>query len=220
MLAARRTALNFELAIKATQSRWLGIQTSLAFQRFVRLHRKYSDDQPRDDRGRWVDTGREVETTGSVTPIVNDAPTGNLEIDSITEKLLEKLADVLDIAGPGSGPAYGTRVHALFAEAVRNSGIPNLGVERSWLDANEVPQYGLQHSIRTDVVLRGYDDSSGVKAIWDLKTGGAILTENRADRIRTHVGVDKSVPVIQLSDRQGVRLKSLFRYLETSNAQV
>lgn len=220
MLAARRTALNFELAINATKSRWLGIQTSRAFQRFVRLYRKYSEDQPRGHDGRWIDTGRDVETTGSVTPIVNEAPTGNLEIDSITEKLLEKLADVLDVAGPGSGPAYGTRVHALFADAVRNSGIPNLGVERSWLDANEVSQYGLQNSIRTDVVLRGYDDSSGVKAIWDLKTGGAILTEDRAARIRMHVGVDATVPVIQLSDKQGVRLKSLFRYLGTSNAQI
>jgi hypothetical protein len=196
-------------AIEADRSRRLGLVASVAFSRFVRLYRKYSPDQPRDDRGRWVETGSEgdIDATGSVTPIVNEVRTGDLEIDSVTQKLAEKLAEVVDALGEGSGLIYGTRVHAAFAEAVRNSGIPNLQVERSWLDGELIPTYGFAGSIRTDVVLRRYDDSSPVRAIWDVKTGDARLSAPRRDELRRQVGVGSEVPVLELSVRRGVAIK-------------
>ena len=56
--------------------------------------------------------------------------------------------------------------------------------------------YGTDGSIRTDVSL--WDDAhENVIAIWDLKTGGAKLSNARADQLRNGVtlkdGVDKPV---------------------------
>lgn len=221
MLAVQKAVFEAQLAIKAERARRFGLLAALASGSFLALYRKYDPDQPRDERGRWTETGAgdDVDATGSVTPIENSASTGDIEIDSVTDKLLEKLAVVLDATGSGSGPIYGIRVHTAFVEAVRNSGIPNLEVEGSWFNARSILQYGLEGSIRTDVLLCGYDDASGVRAIWDLKTGGAVLTESRAAQIRAHVGVDQSVPVIQLSNR-GLRLKSAHDLEEMADGEV
>jgi hypothetical protein len=210
MLALRTALGDTLLAIKKERARRYGLLARLRFRRFLSLYRKYDINQPRDEWGRWAETGagRDVDATGSVTPTENDARTGDVEVDSITDKLLEKLASVLDAIGPGSGPLYGIKVHSAFEEAVLNSGIPNLELEGSWYQARSILQYAKEGSIRTDVVLRGYGDGSDVKAIWDLKTGDATLTTRRAAQIRAEVGVDQSVPVIQLSVRRGVRLKS------------
>jgi hypothetical protein len=216
MMAVRNALKHAQVAVKAERARSLGLRASHAFGRFLRLYRKYDPDQPRDEQGRWTETGGgdDVDATGSVTPIENDARTGDPEIDSITEKLLQRLADVLDLTGSGSGPIYGTRVHTAFAEAVRASGIPNIEVEGTWFEASSVFRYGLEGSIRTDVVLRGYDESSGVRAIWDLKTGNAVLTQSRVTEIRAKIGVGQSVPVIQLSNTRNVRIKSAVGYVE------
>lgn len=78
----------------AQRSVLLWMACSLAFDRFVQIYRKYSEDQPRDERGRWVDAGgeREPETTGSLRPVYNER-TGNPKIDGVTDGLNEVLSE-------------------------------------------------------------------------------------------------------------------------------
>ena len=214
--------MSTELLVKAERSRRFGLLACLAFGRFATLYRKYDADQPRDERGRWTETGvgTDVDVTGSVKVIRNDVRTGDREIDSTTDKLVQKLADVVDKVGEGSGAIYGIQVHSAFAEAVRTSGIPNLEAETTWFDGAALLTYGAAGSIRTDVVLRGYDDAGPVRAIWDVKTGDATLGSSRPDQIRTQVGVGRDVPVIELNVRRGVMIKaSDVALLEVFNAE-
>jgi hypothetical protein len=189
---------------------WLGPRASLSLRRFIALYRKYSDDQPRDERGRWVETdsGEEgpVDTTGSTEKYLE--PTGDPEIDLVTLILADKLENVLEEVGPGSGASYGTMVHSRFEASVRAANISGVSVERSWRQGLEVSR-GTSDSIRTDVSLR--DASSGlVRAIWDQKTGGARMTDSRADQIRKELGAGKDVPIIEIHYDRGSRIKAAF----------
>src|ERR1041385_8045717 len=68
--------------------------------------------------------------------------------------------------------------------------------------------YGLDGSIRTDVVLRDPESpNSRPIAIWDVKTGGARLSGSRVTEIRDQVGVGTDVPVIELHITHGVTKK-------------
>ena len=111
-----------------------------------------------------------------------DAPliTGDPYIDSTTARLQSIAMDALYEVGPGSGPTYGTAVHAVFARMVMALGRPDLFVETSF-DSSGVAQYGANGSVRTDVIL-GRNALHPV-AIYDLKTGGATLTPKRASQI-------------------------------------
>ncbi|MGO9769511.1 MAG: hypothetical protein ACLPSW_08145 [Roseiarcus sp.] len=123
---------------------------------------------------------------------------GDPRIDGTTDALVAILAAV-DAAIPGGvGPLYGIAVHVAFANAVRAANLPGvgtIGAEQSF-SLNDVANYGTDGSIRTDVSL--WDDAhENVIAIWDLKTGGAKLSNARADQLRNGVtlkdGVDKPV---------------------------
>lgn len=205
--------------IEAERVSRLGLLASLAFAHFVHLYRKFDENQPRDERGRWSETGAgrgrsedargDPDTTGSVTPIRNEAFTGNLEIDSMTSKLAQKLADVIDTVGEGSGALYGIRVHSAFAEALRTSGLAWLDTETTWFGGLSTFEYGLEGSIRTDVIMRAHDDAGPVIAVWDVKTGNATLGPSRVEDIRRQVGVGPSVPVIELNVRRGVMIKTI-----------
>lgn len=46
-------------------------------------------------------------------------------------------------------------------------------------------------------------------AIYDLKTGNAKLTRSRVREIRATVGVDESVPVVEIHVLRGASVKSL-----------
>lgn len=189
--------------------RYLGLMASLSLRRFLILYRKYSDDQPRDERGRWVETGADdnssVDTVGMVKSLEKS---GDPEIDTLTVILADTLEQAIDDTGPGSGAAYGTLVHSRFEAAVNAINMPGVGVERSWLGGEQVP-YGTAGSIRTDVSLR--DEATGeVKAVWDVKTGGARMTDARADQIRSELRVGRDVPVIELHYERGATIKAVF----------
>ena len=93
---------------------------------------------------------------------------------------------------------YGIRVHTEFAAAVRERNLPGIGragVEQSY-DAEGLARYGLDGSIRTDVVLR--NDAEKIIAIYDVKTGNATMSPAREARIRAFTRVGREVPVIIL----------------------
>lgn len=183
---------------------------SLAFDRFVQLYRKYSEDQPRDERGRWVDAGgeREPETTGALVPVYVER-TGNPLIDGITDRLFGVASDVHDLLGPGQGAVYGTEFHYEFAARVRELGIPDLSAEVSFDRGVERP-YTSPGAVRTDVILRDYTDGiPSVTAIWDLKTGDAVVSAARAQQIREKVGVGLDTPLIEIQTRTGIRIKEM-----------
>lgn len=192
--------------------RWvlLGMASVLAFDKFVLLYRKYSEDQPRGPDGRWIDAGGGdgPETTGSLVRTF-DEKTGNPLIDSVTDKLHGIASDVHDLLGDGAGAGYGTVFHHEFAQRVRRSGIPDLTAEVSFNDKMEVP-YASPDSVRTDVVLRNYKDGvPSVTAIWDLKTGNATLTASRAREIRQKAGATEDTPLIELQINLGIRNKEM-----------
>jgi hypothetical protein len=108
------------------------------------------------------------------------------------------------IRRPGSSPReYGVDVHTLFAKTVRAlnlSGIGKDGVEQSF-DAEGLARYGKDGSIRTDVVLR--NEQGRIIAIYDLKTGAAVIRPSRAKELRAMTWAGPDVPVIELHSIRG-----------------
>jgi len=106
---------------------------------------------------------------------------------------------------PGSSAqTYGTNVHTAFAEAVRKMNLPGIGqigVEQSF-DKDGLASYGADGSIRTDVVLR--NPKGVIIAIYDLKTGNAIIRPSRAKELRTLTGAGPDVPVMELHSVRGL----------------
>jgi hypothetical protein len=100
---------------------------------------------------------------------------------------------------PGSSPqTYGTDMHTVFARVVRGMNLPGIGeigVEQSF-DKDGLARYGADGSIRTDVVLR--NEQGIIIAIYDLKTGNAIIAPSRAKELRIMTGAGADVPVIEL----------------------
>ena len=97
---------------------------------------------------------------------------------------------------------YGTAVHTQFARTVRAMNLPGIGttgVEQSF-DKDGAAKYGTDGSIRTDVVLR---NESRIIAIYDLKTGNAVIRPPRAAEIRAMTGAGPDVPVIELHSVRG-----------------
>jgi RHS repeat-associated protein len=108
--------------------------------------------------------------------------TGNAYIDEATTQLNTMALIAMAAAGDGKGPVYGTKVHSIFAELVRNSGRPDLHAELSFSFSGLI-EYGFAGSIRTDVIL-GPDPERPV-AIYDLKTGSARLNDRRVQEINS-----------------------------------
>jgi len=57
-----------------------------------------------------------------------------------------------------------------------------------------------------DVYMR--DENGEIIAIWDVKTGGAVLTGDRVRQLRAEAGVGADVPVIELHVTRGATLKA------------
>ena len=107
-------------------------------------------------------------------------------------------AEVGSRRDPISANVYGIRVHTEFAEAVRARNLPGIGeagVEQSF-DTQGLARYGLDGSIRTDVVLR--NEAGKIIAIYDVKTGKAAMRPAREAEIRAFTKVGPDVPVIIL----------------------
>jgi hypothetical protein len=74
----------------------------------------------------------------------------------------------------------------------------------------DVARYGLDGSIRTDVVMRDPNSPSGRPiAVWDVKTGEARLSGPRVQEIRDQLRVGREVPVIELHVKRGISNKAL-----------
>ena len=134
--------------------------------------------------------------------IHTSALTGVEEIDRTTIALADRLGKVVDLTPEGSGPLYGTLVHAEFKASLLTDPIPNVTVEPT-LGGSGV--YGSKDSIRPDAVLRG--PNGDIRAFYDVKTGVRGIDPPRAAEFRTFSA--SNVYVIELSVRRGVLLKSL-----------
>ncbi|MBX9710809.1 MAG: hypothetical protein K2X60_07230 [Xanthobacteraceae bacterium] len=138
------------------------------------------------------------------------ARTGIQSIDETTEKLTKTLMNVMDAVDfipEQTGQAYGMAVHAAFAVAVRFQDLPGIGtrgVEQSFAFGG-VANYGVAGSIRTDVAFRNV--AGEVIAIYDVKTGGAVLRPSRAEELRFHTNAGPLTPVIELHFERGSNLK-------------
>ena len=105
---------------------------------------------------------------------------------------------------PLSARLYGVIVHAEFARAVRARNLPGIGtvgVEQSF-DPDGLARYGLDGSIRTDIVLR--NEQRQIIAIYDVKTGNATMEPAREAKIRAYTRVGREVPVIILHAVRGL----------------
>ncbi len=187
--------------------------------------RKYSPDQPRvpagsREGGQWTsggvmsDAGPDPIRPGSQYAQVSVGRvdrTGDPRIDQVTDTLMQALGRAHASVGEGAGPVYGIMVHGAFGSDVKRLNVPGIGadgVEQSF-SLRDVARYGLDGSIRTDVVLRDSNSPNGAPiAIWDIKTGGAQLSGPRVREIRYHVGVGPDVPVIELHIGRGVTIKA------------
>ncbi|MFK5599755.1 hypothetical protein ACFZ8E_22545 [Methylobacterium sp. HMF5984] len=81
---------------------------------------------------------------------------------------MDVVKEAISISGEVRVPAYGVRLHAATARLIRNLDIPGIvrhGVEQSFSLGDSVG-YGLEGSVRTDVVLRdGRTSSALISAI-------------------------------------------------------
>jgi hypothetical protein len=140
----------------------------------------------------------------------NNAKTGNPVIDRTTDMLLDALEESVLAMGPGSGARFGMAVHVDFANRVRRLDLPGIGqkgVEQGF-HLNPMPfiRYGLADSIRTDVTLRNpKDPNQRPIAVYDLKTGNAVLTPGRVKEILDKVNAP-GLFVIELQYRTGQAL--------------
>lgn len=132
------------------------------------------------------------------------AVTNNKTVDRTSHLLLGIATQVGDEFGPIgnlSPSQYGTKIHTLFAAAVRTAGIPGVEVEQTF----PAGPYGSTNSIRTDVILR--DESGKIIAIYDLKTGGASLEPWRVRELRAKTGTTPQTYVFQIRAPASLSLK-------------
>ncbi|MGU3465538.1 hypothetical protein ACLBXO_11850 [Methylobacterium sp. C33D] len=171
----------------------------------LELKAGFRQDQPRGRDGCWCGG------SGSLVVARKDK-TGDPRIDGKTDAIVDVLGEVVQTCDPGQGPLYGIEVHTKFAARMRELDLPGIGrhgIEQSF-SAGDLVRYGLDGSIRTDVILRdGRTNAAPIRAIWDIKTGKAQLTPARARELRRGVGVDDSVPVIEIHLRRGNSVKGV-----------
>jgi len=153
----------------------------------------------------------DIEFVGSRTSVTIDysrALTGISTIDETTKRLSETLSDTMsrfDVVPEWAPPVYGTAVHVHFAAQVKLQGLRGVEVEQSFFDLKP-GGYGQSGSIRTDVLLR--NDVGDIIAIYDVKTGGAVLTPARVQELRAKTGVGIEIPIIELQVSRGATIKS------------
>ncbi|MGH2639709.1 MAG: hypothetical protein ACRDF4_10605, partial [Rhabdochlamydiaceae bacterium] len=118
------------------------------------------------------------------------------EYISQTEQELGKLAtqaskQVVRKEGE-SAAAWGTRVHARLKELIIQSGRSDLRGEVSFIGGKEF-DYGTKGSIRADAIL--VNEQGNAIAVFDLKTGKAILSEIRKKILMnaTGAGIAKEI---------------------------
>lgn len=191
----------------STRERIIQLRLKMALLR-LRIVAKagFNPDQPRDRQGRWTDGGGQVVVT-------RDYRTGDRRIDSKTDILVDVAKDILQQFGTGYGPLNGVMIHKEFASRIKALNLPGIGVfgvEESY-SLSEVARYGLHGTVRTDVILRnGRTRDAPILAVWDLKTGSARLGPKRVRELRSQLGIDAGIPIIEIHLNRGVSLKAHF----------
>jgi hypothetical protein len=94
-------------------------------------------------------------------------------------------------------------VHEALKASLKIDPIP--GIKVGDIEPSFGGPYGSKGSIRPDIVFRSELD---VRAIYDWKTGNATIDDDRAAELRAAVGVDRSVPVNQMSITKGIAIKA------------
>jgi hypothetical protein len=114
----------------------------------------------------------------------------------INEKFVNIAKDVNSLI-PEGGVVNGTLKHTMFKQKVDALGIPGLKTEKTYKGGKMV-DYGEKGAVRVDAIL---DNGDGTFTVWDLKTGNARLTPERAKQIQLAVGGKQNwekVAVIEL----------------------
>jgi hypothetical protein len=149
---------------------------------------------------------------------INNAVTGRPIIDRTTDMLLWVLQESVLAMGAGAGARFGTAVHVDFANRVKKLDLPGIGkdgVEQSFrlgLDLKDSIRYGFPGTIRTDVTLRDpKDPRQRPIAVYDLKTGYAVLTPRRVEEIYDNVD-SPGLLIIELQYRTGDALDRTEKY--------
>jgi hypothetical protein len=165
----------------------------------------YDPNEPRNRRGKWTRLPNGVDVRRA-------EQTGNKRIDNTTDLLVGVISDIVAQNGPGKGRLYGIAIHTQAAVLIRSLDLPGIGsygVEQSF-SAGGTVRYGLDGSIRTDIILRnGRTADAPILAVYDIKTGTGTLNRGRTQEIREALGIDESIPVIELHVLRGVMVKSL-----------
>lgn len=118
----------------------------------------------------------------------NLAITGHRGTDELTEMFLSVLGRTAKKMGAGSGSKFGIAVHKDFEEEIGKLQLPGVRVEHSYDRSSKTAvKYGREGTIRTDVIKL----TTGGKtvAVWDLKTGRAVLRPSRARELAEATGV-------------------------------
>jgi RHS repeat-associated protein len=109
---------------------------------------------------------------------------------------LREAARQADNAIPGQGGAVGTQKHTVFQGIVDSWNNSRLRTEVSYLLGREVPR-GTRGSVRLDVVQ--FDDGGNVVAVFDYKSGTAVLDAARIAQIRSQLPANaQNVPIIEI----------------------
>ena len=71
--------------------------------------------------------------------------------------------------------------------------------EISYIDKG-ITKWGKKGSVRIDVIE--YNPNGTIKAVYDLKTGGAKLTDARKQQIRNELNLPEDVPIYEIKPDQ------------------
>ncbi len=113
---------------------------------------------------------------------------------------LQRAATQADRTVPGRGAVVGTRRHTVFQGVVDSWDDPHLGTEVSYYGGELAPHRGYPGSVRLDVVE--YSAGGEIVAIYDYKTGNAVLTPGRIAQIRAQLpSYAQNVPIIIIRGR-------------------
>jgi len=112
------------------------------------------------------------------------------------QQTLQELADDINANTSGNGPVVGTNKHSQFKAKVDALGNTNLKTEQTFLNGQPV-LYGTKGGVRVDVIEY---HPNGTVTVYDLKTGGATLTQSRITQIQNAINPTNpsSVIVIQI----------------------
>jgi RHS repeat-associated protein len=130
--------------------------------------------------------GDQGETKATAQAAVN-------KVDELFELLKDLAKQAADKMGSGNGAPHGTKTHSVFERLVKGLGRGDLNTEMSY-KGGELVRRGTPGSVRADVVQGPVEAPN---AIYDLKTGGAMLTDRRVDQIQSHIPGGKA-PVVQV----------------------